>query len=166
LNSFRNIEVLDVALSNSNGDVLLHEGPDGHKGISSLRQIDNSAATIKVKTARLDTLASRFSSLAMVKIDVEGAEHLVLQGMTSVLKEHHPILVVEITDEYLKAFGHSAIDLCKSLVDNGYRMYRIHDDGLIPMAPQQAPENRQYNALFSCNPIPVELLAPGFRSPG
>lgn len=160
LNAMGNISVHDVALSNAEGILPLFEGPKGHKGISSLRQIVNSEATIEVKTRPLDTFGDELSAVKLIKIDVEGAEQLVLEGMTNILDRYHPYIVVEITDEYLHAFGHTAIQLASHLTGNGYRMYEIRSEGLVPMRPEQAADDNQFNALFACTPVPEILLAP------
>jgi FkbM family methyltransferase len=160
LNAMSNVQVSDVALSNSEGMFPLFEGPEGHKGISSLRHIDNSAATIEVKTLPLDAFGDVQTEVKLVKIDVEGAEHLVLEGMTNIFIHHHPYIVTEITDEYLQAFGHTAVQLANHLTGKGYRMYAIHPEGLIPMLPEQAADDTQFNALFAYSSVPESLLAP------
>ena len=160
LNVMGNISVHDVAVSNAEGVLPLFEGPEGHKGISSLRHIDNSATTIEVKTVPLDTFSDTLSAVKLVKIDVEGAEQLVLEGMSNTLKGDHPYVVIEITDEYLQAFGHRAIGLASHLTGMGYRMYAIRAEGLIPIRADQASDDNQFNALFAYAPVPESLLAP------
>jgi FkbM family methyltransferase len=158
LNAMSNISVHDVAVSNTEGVLPLFEGPEGHKGISSLRHIDNSATTIEVKTVPLDAFSDTFSAVSLVKIDVEGAEQLVLEGMSNILKEDHPNVVIEITDDYLQAFGHNAIRLASHLTEMGYRMYAIRAEGLVPMRADQAADDNQFNALFAYAPVPEFLL--------
>lgn len=160
LNTMSNIFVHDVAISNVEGVLPLFEGPEGHKGISSLRKIDNSTVTIEVKTRPLDAFGDDLSAVKLIKVDVEGAEQLVLEGMTRVLQNHHPYLVIEVTDNYLSAFGHSATQLASYLTRMGYRMYEIQPAGLVPMEPEQAADNDQFNALFAFAQVPENLLAP------
>jgi FkbM family methyltransferase len=160
LNGINNVSVHNVALSNTEGAFPLFEGPEGHKGISSLRHIDNSAATIEVKTVPLDTFRDTLSAVSLVKIDVEGAEQLALEGMAHILKRDHPYVVIEITDDYLQAFGHSAIRLASYLTEMGYRMYAIRTEGLVPMPADQAADDSQFNALFAYTFVPESLLAP------
>lgn len=160
LNAMSNISVHDVAVSNAEGVLPLFEGPEGHKGISSLRHIDNSAATIEVKTVPLDTFRDTVSTVRLVKVDVEGAEQLVLEGMANILKEDRPYIVIEITDDYLQAFGHGAIRLANYLTEMGYRMYAIRTEGLVPMRADEAADDNQFNALFACVPVPDSLLFP------
>lgn len=164
LNSMGNVFVHEVALSNAEGVLPLFEGPKGHKGISSLRPIENSAATIEVKTLPLDSFRDTLSAVKLVKIDVEGAEGLVLEGMVNILKKHQPYVIVEITDDYLRAFGHTATQLAGALTEMGYRMYEIRPNGLVLMRAEQAADDDQFNALFAYGPVPPALFAPSAES--
>ncbi|MBI3772178.1 MAG: FkbM family methyltransferase [Gammaproteobacteria bacterium] len=159
LNSMRNVELHKIAISNSEGIISLFEGPEGHKGISSLRPINNSATTIKVNTRTLDSFSPSFNSVKLIKIDVEGAEQLALEGMTDIISRFHPYLIIEVTDEYLRPFGHTAMSLANKLTDVGYRMYAIRPEGLTPMHPSIAADEHQYNALFAYDNIPDHLIA-------
>lgn len=165
LNAMSNVQVHEVALSNSEGVLPLFEGPEGHKGISSLRHIESSTATIEVKTQPLDAFGNTLSAVKLIKIDVEGAEQLVLEGMANILNCHHPYIVIEVTDKYLHAFGHTAIQLARYLIENGYRMYAILDEGLVPMKVEQAADDDQFNALFTYRSVPENLLAKPNNAP-
>ncbi|MEM6579681.1 MAG: FkbM family methyltransferase [Pseudomonadota bacterium] len=160
LNSVENVSLEALALSDQQGTVLLHEGPDGHKGISSLRKIDQSVGAVAVKTAPLDSFESGLDGLKLIKIDVEGAEQLVLNGMQRIIQRYHPFIVIEVTNEYLSAFGHDAVQLAQTLTSAGYRMFEISADGLVPMEEMQAGTIKQFNALFAYQPVPATLLAP------
>jgi hypothetical protein len=68
--------------------------------------------------------------------------------------------VIEVTDNYLSAFGHSATQLASHLTRMGYRMYEIRPEGLVPMKSEQAADDAQFNALFAFAQVPEYLLAP------
>ena len=60
--------------------------------------------------------------MSLIKIDVEGAEHLVLEGALCILQKHHPLLMIEI---------HSVTSMfktCKSLFEIGYESRVIQED--------------------------------------
>lgn len=156
LNDASNVRVFDQALSNAAGTATFSVGPADHRGTSSLRSLDEGSATLTVETARLDDLLGG-QKVDCLKIDVEGAEQLVLQGMADCLKRDRPDLVLEVTDEYLRPLGGSAEGLCRALGEAGYRMYRIDHEGLVPFEPAAATEKSQYNALFTAR----ETLPPG-----
>lgn len=68
-----------------------------------------------VGTAALDDLITQTPQF--VKIDVEGAELTVLAGATRLLRDHHPVLLVEVLPENLAAvtrfltpFGYCVVD--------------------------------------------------------
>ena len=72
-----------------------------------------------VETARLDDLALPIPDL--VKIDVEGAEELVIEGMGGMLS-HRPAMVIEThgTDREVE----------RLLVEHGYAVERLDDGGM------------------------------------
>lgn len=159
LNGMGNVTLHGVALSNTVGEATFYEGPQGHKGISSMRPIGEASSILQVPTMSLDEIADKTPSVKLIKIDVEGAEQLVIEGMQSLLAQHHPYLIIEITDQYLKPFGHSAQGLSDSLCSLGYRMYKITPKGLIETSPDRAADEDQYNALFSQSTLPHSLYA-------
>jgi FkbM family methyltransferase len=74
----------------------------GREGLPFLDSVDKTAA--KVPTVRLDTF-SEAEALApdVIKIDVEGAEGMVLRGAAVTLARFHPVLVVSIHPFWLPA---------------------------------------------------------------
>ncbi|MGB7220054.1 MAG: FkbM family methyltransferase [Vicinamibacterales bacterium] len=97
------IDVLNVAISDHDGDVeLLVNQSDGavcQIRASGVRAYDSDPATTiaTIASHRLDSLAqSRGSAPALVKIDVEGAEALVLEGASRLLATSRPIFIVEV----------------------------------------------------------------------
>jgi len=159
LNSMKNITVHNTAVSNKKDVLSLFEGPEGHKGVSSLRPIENSAATLQVNTAPLDSFVDSFTSIKLIKIDVEGAEQLAVEGMQDIIQKFRPSLVIEITDEYLRSFGHDAITLATKLTEYGYSMYAIRPEGLEKISPAQAADEDQFNAFFTSEDVAQHLLS-------
>lgn len=159
LNSMNNITIHSTAVSNKHGVLPLFEGPVGHKGISSLRPINDASATLQVTTAPLDSFIDSFTSVKLIKIDVEGAEQLAVEGMQGIIKEFHPFLIIEITDKYLRSFGHDAITLTRKLIETGYTMYAIRPEGLEEISPEQATDEDQFNAFFAPENMHQNLLS-------
>lgn len=103
------IKLQSLALSNADGDAAFEFSPvidDGtstgsHLSEASLPSEPSAYADFRrttVKTARADTLLETRSIPAptIMKIDVEGAEQLVLEGATGLLTTARPLLFVEI----------------------------------------------------------------------
>lgn len=78
-----------IALSDSTGTATM--AADGPLGRAHL-----GAGEITVDTRRLDDLG--LPAPNVVKIDVEGAESRVLDGMRETLAQHRPVLIIEIHD--------------------------------------------------------------------
>jgi FkbM family methyltransferase len=99
LNGLANVTVLELALSNHEGEAVLHI-PDVNQG-AALADVDHGfdpADEITVRIAALDALRlqEQLRDPDVVKLDVEGAELLVLDGMRATLREHRPALICEL----------------------------------------------------------------------
>jgi FkbM family methyltransferase len=132
----RRIEVLHAAISDRDGDIeFVVDDSDG--AVCQIRaegvtQYDNSPSTsqISVPSWTLDSLlARRASPPVLVKIDVEGAEGLVLSGAARLLSEHRPVVVMEVHNA---SAGRVSIDL---LARAGYRSWHVGVSGRLAPVP-------------------------------
>jgi FkbM family methyltransferase len=121
---------------------------------------------IEVPTASLDEVlaAEGLSRLDVLKLDVEGAELLVLSGATRVLTELRPIVVLEADDLHQARFDATADDVLSTVREHGYRIYRYRRAALEEVAGAVddeddyvfVPEERE-------PPIAVRRTLPGRR---
>ncbi len=88
LNRITNVKVVETAVSDSTGTMFFDEGPSSLVGRISLE------GRLKVRTVSLDELVSQGEVPIphYIKIDVEGAEILVLSGAKSIFTTAHPAL--------------------------------------------------------------------------
>jgi FkbM family methyltransferase len=98
-----NVEVHEIALSDSDGVATLSVPLGGGQPVHSLasieqREDDGPHATEQVRTARLDSVVRE--QVAFVKIDVEGHELRVLNGATGLLERSRPIFLVEAEERH------------------------------------------------------------------
>ena len=100
-------------------------------GETSLSQSNASqdgppAATYRVRARPLDDIVrdAGVSRVDAVKIDVEGAEMMVLKGAHETLDRYHPALLVELVDRQLQAMGSSANEVVQFLHAHGYTARR------------------------------------------
>jgi FkbM family methyltransferase len=124
LNRQENIKVMRTALcrADGKGELLLARHVGGAV-LKSAGSPPDPAGSIAVETASLDTLVGhhRIRPPNVVKIDVEGAEMEVLQGMEGVLRAWGPAVIVELDDETAESCERKAA-LCRSFLhDLGYR---------------------------------------------
>lgn len=122
LNGCKNIEVSEYALGNQEGTVYLED--PFKKSRLNLTKSSGEEGDIKVSIKRMDDLAEQMNlpSVDIVKMDIEGAEHEALLGMESILKKHHPILIVEVHNRFLPLFGTTAQDLLNWLKSLNYQI--------------------------------------------
>jgi len=72
--------------------------------------------TFSVPTIRLDSFLQHYPAPDFVKIDVEGAENLVIEGMLYILKEKKPAILCEVSAEN---FDYVSI----TLLAHGYQLF-------------------------------------------
>jgi len=73
-----------------------------------------------VRDGTMQVIPDRFR---FVKMDCEGAEPLVLQGMQETLERTSAVLWVEVNDGSLRAAGSDVDDIRRFLADRGYRLF-------------------------------------------
>lgn len=158
INNYYNITVVPKAASDCAAMLTIYEGPEGHKGVSSLRPIESASQSLTIAAVAIDDMAQEIGTVDFIKIDVEGAELLALKGMQGIVNRDRPLLIIEFTDAYLKSFGHTAKQMAEWLQIYGYQLYRIEERGLIPLDYSSAdvlPE--QFNVL-ACQKLPSVLV--------
>jgi FkbM family methyltransferase len=124
------ITVLAAAASDADGEVEmlvdLEDGAVCQIVAPGVQSYERTAQTIveKSRARAVDSLvAERNARVDVMKIDVEGAEGLVLKGACRLLREQAPALVVEIHND---AAGAS----CDAILrDAGYTIRRLQSDG-------------------------------------
>ena len=86
-------------------------------------KLSRDGTGLAVRAVALDDLVRDRSSLSLIKIDVQGAEMLVLEGAAGILKTCGPALFVELHEEGLRKFGTSVTAILSYLSQYGYEGY-------------------------------------------
>ncbi len=119
-----------VALSNAHNTATFFENSE-NLGASSLvpNSSQSHAVSYEVPVKKLDefkSFQSHFVSLnknvSVVKMDVEGAEALVLDGMKELIVQHQPVFIIELLDKQLKLFDSSKAAVIEYLNMLGYKL--------------------------------------------
>jgi len=122
-NRCSNIVPFNLALSQENREHVFVIS-SFHTGLNKLQNsINQTEAKILCSTFKLDTLVNSLGIqyINLLKLDVEGAEYMVLQGMQETLHAKKiGKLVVEITDRFLLEFGSSKSRLYEFMTSLGY----------------------------------------------
>jgi FkbM family methyltransferase len=139
------IIVAPVACSDSESLLKLYGAPRANTGMSSLSlanasQLGGINGSYEVRGRRLDDIAREagVTRVDAVKIDVEGAELLVLKGATEILDRYRPVLSVELVDEELKPMGSSAAEVTTFMRAHGYTP-TLHLEQNVEFVPVAGP---------------------------
>ena len=127
LNNIANVTIFETALGDRVGKVELIGGE--HHGTNRISVGVDSAKGTEVDLSLCDDLVNGLlppNASVMVKIDVEGAEFLVLKGMQELMKRPNTRFFVELGDDHSKIFGYSANDVFQLFAKNGYSAYFVH----------------------------------------
>lgn len=131
VNHLTQIEAVPLALSDRAGSAELHLHPTNDGG-HSLGTLEEVGETITVKTVTLDHFleSRKIGKIAVVKIDVEGAEPLVFAGAKRLLSgEDAPDILCEVSDLNQSQTGGSERALRESLYAHGYRSFSLDPPG-------------------------------------
>jgi FkbM family methyltransferase len=110
-----------LAISDSCGTVKFQVSQRDSLGVmSSLKANDPDGSEVEVPCMSLDALCQQWDRLDYIKVDVEGAEILVLTGARATLNRLRPVVQVEVHGPFLGAFGHTVAELFKFMDECGY----------------------------------------------
>jgi FkbM family methyltransferase len=100
VNQINNIQLLDFAASDQSGDAVIRIAENLSTASMVWHRKNPSATELTVRTVQIDQLveAGDLSYPSFVKIDVEGAEGLVLKGMQRTLAAAMPVLFIESSE--------------------------------------------------------------------
>jgi FkbM family methyltransferase len=98
-NKYVIFHILEFALSDTEGEAAFEHAMNdpGYRCLRRRHEIPGSPAfeQITVRTARLDPIIPATTPVAFIKIDVEGAEYLVLRGAAETIQRCRPVTVFE-----------------------------------------------------------------------
>lgn len=96
---------------------------------------------VEVLAHTIDGLVERFGveRVSLIKVDVEGAEEMVLKGSAKTISRFHPHLFIELDDDNLKKMGSSALRVLTLVSGWGYDIHIIENKSkTIPLSIDEA----------------------------
>jgi FkbM family methyltransferase len=149
VNGFSNIIPVQKAVSNKTGkgSLFLWDEPDLH----SMRE-HNEKGAIEVEVTSVDEFMENINRpIDLVKMDVEGWEMRVLEGMPETIRRNPNLkIITEFSPHYLQKSGCSPAGFLEKLKDCGFKLYiideenettKLADAGSIIKTPPRAAPN-------------------------
>lgn len=120
------VDIIEAAVTDTDGEARLR--------LDAINPADHQLTDegLLVPTVTLDRLmADRdWPPLGLIKIDVQGAEPMVIDGAIETLKRLKPAIFLEIADDYLRPYGSSGSALLRQVIELGYTSYMVSRSGI------------------------------------
>lgn len=142
INCLSNVLCLQIAISNcrTEADLLVAtEEKSGHNTLGAFGYDSViSQGCERVHLRPLDDMVREegLQRVDVIKMDIEGAEFLALQGSASTLAQFHPLLLLELSDRTLSQQECNSQQVWQFLTQNGYRIYAFDSNTGLPILAQ------------------------------
>ena len=159
-NNATNITVANVAVSSSKGTICTWLAPASNLGHSTIvpkrEKFGEHKKEVNVEADTLDGIVGKEVLLKsrLVKIDIEGAERLAIEGVHDLLAQFDDFTewVVELSSEFSPEGQEDVSYVFDVFADAGYKAYQIQTSGL-PVSGldplTNAPQDRLCDVLFT-----------------
>jgi FkbM family methyltransferase len=159
LNGFdlNRVQCQQLSLSDRSGRTVFYLSTNGNSGMGALAQRDGVNRPIETRLIALDDYCEKhsISRVDFIKIDVEGAELLVLRGAKGVLASAEaPAIVFEADDSLAASFGSSSSAVKTLLAEKGYEIFRYDGRRLEHVEVNQ---KHRHEDLFAFKPDHFQL---------
>jgi FkbM family methyltransferase len=150
LNRLENVHVVQKCVSDQAGRVSFSLAADS--AYSSMIDTGRKAEIrrFECEAVTLDAYCHEAGGISpdLLKIDVEGAELRVLQGAAGIFgaKNRPRLVLIELYNQNLRAFGTSIDEVCAWMTERGYRAYVLVDGAPVAFASEH--HDRLYNVFF------------------
>ena len=154
LSRSNNIRPMNVAITDQVGEAQLSVAIADYAGHNTLGSFGSDSVTLdyteRVSTTTVDELAPSLGRVDVLKLDVEGAEFVVLRGAEATLVKWHPIVLFELFEAALVGQDASARDVLDFLQSLGYELYLFDrlSGRLAPLRETDGPCSSNLVAMF------------------
>ena len=160
-----NVTPINAAVAAEDGELTLHRwlNRSGNSGI--IKPPDGfivQSEPFTVPAVTLDSLVGQLPKVDLVKIDVEGAESLVVAGMSSFVKSFRPIVVLEWSPTQIKDAGSTVDELAAALIAWNTDISVLGPGGRQdPIAPSDLSSLTYQNVVFTPRLTPTVVSHTG-----
>jgi FkbM family methyltransferase len=138
----RNVTITVGAVGDAEGEAdILWKDASGRRltGMTRMSRGAEAGETVRVPALTIDGFRRRHPGgrLRLIKIDVEGAELLVLRGARTTIDAARPFIFAELYDAYCRRFGYTARDVFDFFEGKNYRTMTFDAGAFWPLDPTQ-----------------------------
>jgi len=129
LNKSENIKTIQKGLSDKKGSAILYLSGNSNCGSTGLKPGDEfEGITERVDLITLDEFVYEqdIKNITSIKIDVEGHEMQVLEGMQQTLQKYAPVVLLEMITSQLQSHNARPSDIYTWMDKSGYRAFYIN----------------------------------------
>ena len=154
LNHFHNIQTFHYGLSDKDTQMPIYreeKGAEANEGLASIFQSERRTQFLQnIDLRTLDGVAPSFNlkRIDFMKIDVEGAEMMVLKGAQKTIQHYKPLIMMEVSKNNYDAAGYTIDDVLNFFSALGYSLRTITKKGTLE-SPVVLPDF--CNAIFVPN---------------
>ena len=126
-NNMKNAICFEIAVAEKNGLTNLYLSNE-NKGHNSIIRSEELKTSTQVKTTTLDDFLfyQKITKVDIIKMDIEGAEILALEGMKNTLMKHLPLLFLEFSPHSIIKLNRNPADFLSTLRKIGYSVFEIN----------------------------------------
>ena len=129
-NKFDNVKIFRIGLSNKSKNIPIYEPYDkylngtkneGAFSVFESKEVGKFLQNINVEIFDQIIKNEGLNKVSVIKIDVEGSELEVLEGMSETLRKFKPYIIIETNEKVLKSANHSSLEIITFLDNLGYK---------------------------------------------
>ena len=126
-NNMKNVACFELAIAEKNGLTNLYLSNE-NKGHNSIIRSEELKASVQVKTTTLDNFLDfqKITKVDIIKMDIEGAEIMALEGMRNTLIKHMPLLFLEFSPHSIIKINRNPVDFLSTIQEIGYSIFEIN----------------------------------------
>jgi FkbM family methyltransferase len=150
LNDARTVTPHNFGFSDQAGPVTFYYYPEG-LGNTSMQNLSERESVVPAQCeVRLldDFVRENDLRVDCIKCDVVGAELMVLKGGLATLREHRPVLFLELLRKWAAKFGYHPREVAALLAELGYECFVPHVGRLAPLSGPEAMDVTEATNFF------------------
>ncbi len=125
-NNIQNVSVVEKLVGNKTDVRATFFEDEDVSGMNSMAQIRNVRHEQKVEMVTIDDFSIEMGVIPdLIKMDIEGAELMALEGAKKILMPHLPTIFLSIHPRQIEALGHCIDDLEKIIRNLGYEVWDV-----------------------------------------